>query len=42
MGLGWGHFGRKRCETERKESGAGGGSCGGGRKGEEGWGEIRV
>lgn len=29
MGLGWGDFGRKRRETERKESGAGGGSCGG-------------
>lgn len=42
MGLGWGDFGRKRCETERKESGACGGSGGGGRKGEEGWGEIRV
>lgn len=42
--LGWGgeSFGKKRCETHRKESGAGGGSRGGGRKSEEGGGDIRV
>lgn len=42
VGLVEGDFGRQRCETERKEDGAHGGSCGNGRKSEEGWGDTRA